>query len=68
MSEPTIFVELGHAGAMLWHNDPYRRSVSKCATCGGKRQTHVFDRHSGFCADCLERSRTLDRDDIGGES
>jgi hypothetical protein len=68
MSETTIFLGLGHTAALLWHHDHNRRSISKCATCGGKREVLAFDCTAGFCADCLARSQILDGDDIGGES
>jgi hypothetical protein len=67
MSETRIFLGLGQTAAQLWHHDHDRRSVSKCATCGGRRQLAVGP-DVGFCEDCLERSRIVDADDIGGES
>jgi hypothetical protein len=68
MSETTIFLGLGHTAAILWHHDHHRRSQRKCATCGGKREILALDRDFGFCTDCVERSRVLDGDDVGGES
>jgi hypothetical protein len=66
MTEP-IVLDLNQAAALLWHQAHNRRWVSKCATCDGKRVLAV-DREAGFCGDCLERSRILDGDDLGGES
>jgi hypothetical protein len=68
MSETRIFLGLGQTAALLWNHDHDRRSVSKCGTCGGLRQFLAVDRRAGFCEDCLERSRSVDADDIGGES
>lgn len=70
MSETRILLGLGQAAALLWHPDHQRRSVSKCATCGGLRRLELraVSRDAGFCGECLERSRSVDGDDIGGES
>jgi hypothetical protein len=68
MSETTIVLGPGRAAGLLRRNDWYRRSVGTCATCNGKRYVHRLDHRNGFCLDCLERSRVLDEDDIGGES
>jgi len=35
-----------------------------CASCQGDGQDHEL---VGFCPDCLERSRVIAADDIGGE-
>jgi hypothetical protein len=67
MIEP-IVLNLGQAAALLWHHATDRRSASKCATCDGKRAVLAVDRGVGFCGDCLERSRIIDGDDLGGES
>ncbi len=66
MSETTVFLGLGNAAALLWHHAHPLRSLSKCATCGGKRE--ILDRDAGFCEVCIDRSRSLDGEDIGGES
>jgi hypothetical protein len=63
-----MFLGLGQTAALLWHHDHDRRSVSKCATCGVGREFLAVGRDVGFCEDCLERSRIVDGDDIGGES
>ena len=68
MTETRIFVGLGQVATLLWHYDRDRRSVSRCATCGGKRKLLALDRDAGFCGGCLDRSRLRDGDDIGGES
>jgi hypothetical protein len=68
MSE-TRFVDLGPSAVMLWCHDRNRGSVQRrCATCDGKRDVSMFDRDTGFCVGCLDRSRVVDADDIGGES
>jgi hypothetical protein len=69
MTEPIVLdLGLGQAAALLWHHAHDRRSVSKCATCDGERAILAVDREAGFCGDCLDRSRILDGDDLGGES
>ncbi|MGE0400451.1 MAG: hypothetical protein AB7T06_27315 [Kofleriaceae bacterium] len=42
--------------------------VGTCSTCDGKRYVFGFDEPTGFCQDCIARSRVLEDDDIGGES
>ena len=68
MTETRIFLALGQAAGLLWHHDHDRRSVSKCATCACKRAAFGIARDTGFCGDCLDRSRVREDDDIGGES
>ena len=63
MSETRIVLGLGPSAALLWRHDRNRRSIEPCPACSGKH-----DGDAGFCADCLDRSRILDDDDIGGES
>jgi hypothetical protein len=41
--------------------------VEACATCKGNRDVGKLGLHAGFCHDCLDRSRIVDADDIGGE-
>jgi hypothetical protein len=67
MTETRIVFGLGQTAALRRH-DRNRRPVQPCATCSGKRDVGVVDRDLGFCGDCLERSRIVDDDDIGGES
>lgn len=68
MSEPTIYLALGRTAGMLRRNDRERRVVGTCSTCDGKRYVFGFDEPTGFCQDCIARSRVLEDDDIGGES
>lgn len=42
--------------------------VRACATCHGARELRKLDHNVGFCRDCLDRSRIVAEDDIGGES
>jgi hypothetical protein len=52
----------------------YRRTrnrvsgVKRCATCKGHRGVGTFEDCAGFCRECLDRSRIVVDDDIGGES
>lgn len=41
--------------------------VEPCATCKGHRDVGRLGRNAGFCYECLDRSRIVDDDDIGGE-
>jgi hypothetical protein len=68
MTEPRTFLGREETAALLWHRDHDRRSVSRCATCNGRRDLLAADRSAGFCGGCLDRSRNIDDDDIGGES
>jgi hypothetical protein len=47
---------------------PRRTRSPRCSTCKGKRDLLTLQRGDGFCRDCLDRSRVLDSDDLGGES
>lgn len=68
MSETGIvLVRTGMAGliAYLGRNS---LQVRVCGTCHGVREVRKPDRDVGFCHDCLDRSRIVGDDDIGGES
>jgi hypothetical protein len=43
------------------------RAKFSCASCQGDGQDHEPDEVVGFCPDCIERSRFVADDDIGGE-
>jgi hypothetical protein len=68
MSETRIVDGVGETAALLWSHDRSRAPVWRCATCNVRRNLHAIARDTGFCGDCLDRSRVLESDDIGGES
>jgi hypothetical protein len=70
MSETGIVVMHGPVARPLEYRRP-RNHVSRgkrCATCKGNRGVGKFEDYAGFCRECLDRSRIVAGDDIGGES
>lgn len=70
MSETATVVMYGPTAGRPHHRPTRNRvsAVKKCATCKGNRNVGTFEDCAGFCRDCLDRSRIVVDDDIGGES
>jgi hypothetical protein len=66
MSETRTGLSLGEMTALLWRHERNRVPIWRCATCDVNRPRRGA-RDIGFCGDCLDRSRVLDGDDLGGE-
>ena len=70
MSETGIVVMQGPTARPLEYRRIRNRvwGLKRCATCDGNRGVGQFVRDAGFCRECLDRSRIVVDDDIGGES
>jgi hypothetical protein len=68
MSEAGILISARAVHPLAYRgNHSLGLGVRACATCKGYRDVGEFDRDTGLCHACLDRSRIDEDDDLGGE-
>jgi hypothetical protein len=68
MSETGIVLVRQGVTGLIAYLSRNRVRVRACGTCRSVREVRKLERYTGFCHDCLDRSRVDADDDIGGES